>query len=106
MNIRQQRFCEYYCGECNGNAGAAMIKAGYKPKFAASNADKLLKNTEVKNYIAELNAAIKNDSIATIEDIQAFWSDIMNDITQDMKNRLRASENLAKCKGMFDSDGW
>lgn len=106
MNIRQKLFCEFYCGECKGNAGEAMKRAGYSPKYAATNADKLLKNTNVKNYIAELNAKITKSNIATIEEIQAFWTQIFNNPEEETKNRLRASELLAKCKGMFNNDDW
>ena len=106
MNIRQQRFCELYCGECKGNATEAMIRAGYKPKYAGTNADKLLKNTKVQKYIAEINAQITKSNIATIEDIQSFWTEVLNNERVQMKDRLKASELLARCKGMFDNDEW
>lgn len=106
MNIRQQRFCEYYCGECRGNATEAMIRAGYSPKYAGTNADKLLKNTNVRNYIVEINAKITKSNIASIEDIQLFWTEVVNNPKVQMKDRLKASELLAKCKGMFDNDEW
>lgn len=106
MNERQRRFCEYYCGECQGNASEAAKRAGYKAKYAATNAGKLLKNTKVKAYIAEINAEITKSNIATIEDIQAFWSEILNNPAVQMRDRLKASELLAKSKGMFNSDEW
>lgn len=104
LNMRQRRFCELYCGECKGNASEAMKRAGYAPKYAATNADKILKNTNVRAYIEEINAEITKSNIATIEDIQAFWTEILNNPREETKDRLRASELLAKCKGMFNND--
>lgn len=106
MNDRQRRFCELYCGECQGNATEAAKRAGYKPDYAGTNAGKLLKNTKVKKYIAELNAEITKSNIATAEDIQAFWTEVLNNPRVQMKDRLKASEYLAKCKGMFNNDEW
>lgn len=83
-----------------------MKKAGYSPKFAANNADKLLKNTNVKKYIAEINEKITKTNIATVEEIQMFWTSILYDEQQETKDRLRASELLAKCKGLFNTESW
>ena len=104
LNQRQKLFCEYYCGECKGNATDAMIRAGYSVKFAANNTGKLLNNKNVAEYIAELNAKITNNNIATIEDIYTFWTEILNDETVAARDRLKASELLAKCKGAFNND--
>lgn len=104
LNQRQRLFCEYYVGECNGNATDAMIKAGYSPKFAANNTTKMLNNTKVAEYIAEINSKITNHNIATIEDIHSFWTAILNDNTVAVRDRLKASELLAKCKGAFNND--
>ena len=47
LTVKQQRFVEAY----NGNATEAMIAAGYSAKSAASNVDKILKNTEIQAAI-------------------------------------------------------
>lgn len=104
LNQRQKLFCEYYVGECKGNAGDAMIKAGYAPKYARKNTGKLLKNTAVMEYIAELNSKITTENIASIEDIYSFWTEILNDKSVATRDRLKASELLAKCKGAFNND--
>lgn len=104
LNQRQRLFCEYYCGECKGNATDAMIKAGYSVKFAANNTGKLLNNNNVAEYIEELNAKITNNSIATIEEIHAFWTSIFKDERVATRDRLKASELLARCKGAFNND--
>lgn len=67
MNERQKRFCDEYL-VCL-NATQAAIKAGYSEKYAGQNADKLLKNTKIKDYIdARLNEK-ERSLIASQDDI-------------------------------------
>ena len=102
MNERQKRFCEYYVGECVGNVVQSALKAGYSNSYANHMAYKLLENVEVKNYIKELSKSNEKKRIATAEDVQAFWTDILNNPEEQTKNRLRASELLAKVQGLFN----
>lgn len=102
MNERQKRFCEFYVGECVGNVVQSALKAGYSNSYANHLAYKLLENVEVKNYIKELSKDGESKRIATAEDVQAFWTDILNNPEEQTKNRLRASELLAKVQGLFN----
>ena len=102
MNERQKRFCEFYVGECVGNVVQSALKAGYSDNYANHMAYKLLENVEVKNYIKELSKDGESKRIATAEDVQAFWTDILNNPEEQTKNRLRASELLAKVQGLFN----
>lgn len=106
MNPRLKLFAEYYCGEHLGNAEQSAIAAGYSPKYARGNANKLVAKSCVQAYIAELNAKTEAKTVATITDIQTFWTNIMQDEDEPTKNRLRASELLAKAKGMFNKEDW
>lgn len=97
----------YYCGECAGNAEQSVIRAGYSKKYARGNATKLVARPEVQQYIAYLNSLCENDPrkhVATIAEIQSFWTEIFLDEKQDMRFRLRASELLARAKGMFTNE--
>lgn len=105
MKLKQKLFCEYYLGECAGNAEQSAIKAGYSAKCARSTGYKLLQIAEIKQYIAEKSAEIETNNIASIQEIQEFWTNIMQDEDELIKNRLRASELLAKAKGMFN-ESW
>lgn len=99
----------YYCGECAGNAEQSVIRAGYSRKYARGNAHKLVARPEVQEYIKYLNSLTENDPrahIASAIEIQAFWTEVLLDEDEPMKNRLRASELLAKCKGMFQIESW
>jgi len=55
VNKRQRQFCEEYLIDLN--ATQAAIRAGYKEKFAHTNAPKLLQNTTIRTKIDELMQA-------------------------------------------------
>lgn len=104
MNERQKRFCEFYVGECIGNVVQSALTAGYSNSYANHLAYKLLENIEIQDYIKELSKGGESKRISTAEDVQRFWSSVMNDTNEQMKNRLRASELLAKAQGIFNND--
>lgn len=99
LNTRQKAFCEYYVA-C-GSATESVMKAGYSEKYAGQNADKLLKNTNIQNYIKELNKKVENKRIADIKEVKEFWSDVLRDERAKMQDRLKASEYIAKTNGAF-----
>lgn len=98
----------YYIGECAGNAEQSAIRAGYSKKYARGNAYKLIARQDVQQYIAYLrylqsvNPTSPILHIATINEIQGFWTNVMDSNRYDIKDRLRASELLAKSIGGFD----
>lgn len=99
----------YFCGEAIGNAEKAVILAGYSPKYARGNAHKIVAKKEVQEYIAYLNSLAKDDvqyHIATIKEIQSFWTTVMESGSCRTSDRLKASEYLAKAQGMFDKEDW
>ena len=49
LNSRQMKFCDEYLVDLN--ATQAAVRAGYTPKYANTNAFKLLQNTAIKEYI-------------------------------------------------------
>lgn len=104
MTEKQKRFCEFYVGECIGNVVQSALKAGYSNSYANHLAYKLLDNIEIQDYIKELSKGGESKRISTAEDVQRFWSSVMNDTNEQMKNRLRASELLAKAQGIFNND--
>lgn len=102
MSEKRKAFCQYYCGECGGNTAKAALKAGYSKSYAYAMAYKLLENVEIQQYIKQLNEEIQNERIASVEEIQEYWTEVMRDITQKPADRLNASIQLGKCKGMFN----
>lgn len=67
LRPRQQAFAEYYIE--TGNQTEAAIKAGYSEKFAGSNASKLLKNTEIKEYIEQRLNEMSERRVANAEEV-------------------------------------
>jgi phage terminase small subunit len=98
----QQRFCDYYIQ--TGNASEAYRKAGYKAKTVSSittNANRLLTNADIQQYIAERNKAIESHRIADMVEVKEFWTNILRDNQNEVKDRLKASEYIAKTNAAF-----
>lgn len=99
MNERQKKFAEYYAQ--SGNASESAKKAGYSEKFAGQNADKLLKNTNIAEYIRELTDKAKDERILTAKDRQVMLSDIARDDAQKAADRVKAIDTLNKMTGEY-----
>lgn len=99
LTQRQKKFCDEYM--LCGNATQAAIKAGYSEKYAGQNADKILKNTNVKEYLSYFQKQVDQTAIKSVEEVQRWWSSIIDDTEEGTKDRLKASELLVKSKGGF-----
>jgi phage terminase small subunit len=97
LTMKMQAFVEAYCG----NATEAALKAGYSPMSAYSQGQRLLKNVEVKAAIAARQAPSSAARIADRQERQSFWTHVMRDPDEDMRNRLRAAELLGKSECDF-----
>ena len=75
MTTRQKRFCDEYL-ICL-NATQAAIKAGYSEKYAGQNADKLLKNTNVKEYLQKRMADKQEELIADQDEVLRYLTSVM-----------------------------
>ena len=95
MNDKQAKFIAEYTKDLN--ATQAAIRAGYSPRSAYSQGQRLLKKAEVQAAMAEH----REKGIADRETRQKFWSDTMLNKKEDMKHRLKASELLAKSECDF-----
>ena len=82
-----------------GNMKRAMIDAGYSETYACKNSKYLL--DIIGQQIKEEQTEIKNEEIKSIGEIQKWWSDKMDDEGEELKDRIRCSENLAKSLGAF-----
>lgn len=87
LTAKQEAFVHEYLIDLN--ATQAAIRAGYAPKWVASNIDKLLKNTETQNAI---QAALKkrNEKL---------------DITADMVLRELARVAFSDARRLYNDDG-
>ena len=98
MNGRQKKFAEFYAE--SGNAAWSAVQAGYSQKFAGQNAGKLLKNTNIAEYIRELTEKAQDERILTARERQAMLSDIAKKGLQT-QDRLRAIDILNKMTGDY-----
>lgn len=99
MNERQKRFAEYYAQ--SGNAAQSAVKAGYSEKYAGQNADKLLKNTNIAEYIKQLAEKAQDDRIMTAKERQALLSDIAKYDGYAPSDRIKAVDTLNKMIGEY-----
>lgn len=99
LNARRKHFCEAYAA-C-GNAAQAAREAGYSEKTAKTQGQYLLTLPDVAQYVRELQDTAADARIASISQVKAFWSDILNDPKAKTTDRLKASELLAKSAGAF-----
>ena len=96
LTEKQKRFADYYIE--SGNAEEAAKKAGYN---ARGNTTKLLQNTTIRQAIKERNKQIESHRIASMEEVKQFWADTMRNEENDLKDRLKASEYIAKTNAAF-----
>lgn len=99
LNARQQRFVEAY----EGNATEAARQAGYTGSDGALSvqASRLLSNPNVAAALKGRQQKESSALIASRQDRQKFWTDVMKDDMADMQARLKASELLGKSEADF-----
>lgn len=95
MNAKQEKFCRLYITSLN--VSDAAKKAGYNP----TTGYKLMKQPEIKAYIADQLEEIKNDQIAEVQEILEMLTAINRDEKAELKHRIKAAELLGKTYGIF-----
>ena len=97
LNARQQAFVNAY----TGNATAAALAAGYSEKSARVQGRRMITNVNVANAIKKREAQRLAPAIATRQERQEFWTSVLRNKDEAMKNRLKAAELLGKSEGDF-----
>ena len=97
LNARQQAFVEAYAG----NATAAALAAGYSERSARSQGQRLLTNDDIQDAIKAREAQRLAPTIATRQERQEFWTSVLRNEDEAMKDRLKAAELLGKSEGDF-----
>ena len=95
LTERQIRFVELY----NGNATDTAQKAGYAHAERAGIRN--LQNVRICQEIAEKRSKELKPQIKDRQARQKFWSDFMDNEEKNDKDRLKASELLARSEGDF-----
>ena len=109
LNPKQERFAIEYIKDMNNTKAAE--RAGYSKKSAYMHGCRLINNDKVRKRVAELESEVKNDAIATAQEVEEFLSAAMRgQLTEEksyisdkkkekriaMKERIKAAELLAK----------
>ena len=97
LNARQQAFVEAYAG----NATAAALAAGYSERSARSQGQRLLTNDDIQDAIKAREAKRLAPTIASRQERQEFWTSVLRNEDEAMKDRLKAAELLGKSEGDF-----
>lgn len=82
-----------------GNMKQAMLDAGYSESYANDHSDYL--SEIIGEEIREAQKEIDSPKIKSIQEIQEWWSEIMENTEEDMKDRIKCSELLARSSGAF-----
>ena len=99
LTLKQKKFCEYYVA--SGNATQSAIKAGYSKKTAEMISSENLRKPYIIEYIKDLTKPSEDKRIADMQEIRQFWTNVVRNEEEDMKDRLKASEYIAKTNGAF-----
>lgn len=97
LTTRQRRFVEAY----DGNATQAAIAAGYSEKTARFMGHENLTKPYILAEIKARDTIRSTPLIASREERQQFWSSVMRDKDQQMRDRLKAAELLGKSEADF-----
>jgi len=99
LTPKQQAFVDIYIE--TGNATEAAIKAGYSRKTAKQTGYENLKKPYLVDYIKHRNKEIESKRIANMKEVKEFWTQLLRDAEADPRDRLKASEYIAKTNGAF-----
>lgn len=123
MTEKMMLFCEEYLKDKELNASAAykrVYKTCKADMTARSNASKLLKRPDVREYIQKKQAEIHDQNTADIKEVEEYLTSVMRGNSRsevlklngdgyqvvvekhpEEKDRIRAAELLGKRYGMF-----
>lgn len=123
MTEKMMLFCEEYLKDKELNASAAykrVYKTCKADMTARSNASKLLKRPDVREYIQKKQAEIHDQNTADIKEVEEYLTSVMRGTSEsevlkldgdgyqtviskkpEEKDRLRAAELIGKRYGMF-----
>ena len=97
LTAKQQRFVDAY----TGNATQAAIAAGYSEKTAPFIGAENLKKPKIIAELKSRETVRCTPLIASRAERQQFWSSVMRDKKQMMRDRLKAAELLGKSEADF-----
>ena len=97
FTLKQRRFIDVY----SGNAKEAAVIAGYSAKTANIQGFNLLRNPKIKEAIDKRLKEEQDALIATRQERQRFWTEVIRDPSIKLLDRLKAAELLGKSQCDF-----
>ena len=98
INDRQQQVILNYKAN-GGNMKKAMLDAGYSETYADRNSKYLM--GIIGEQIKEQQDEIKNEKIKSVEEIQEWWSGIVDNPNEEKSHQIKCSELLVKSQVGF-----
>lgn len=102
-NIRHERFCQFYAGECFGYGGKAYIAAGYQSKTngsAETDASRLIRNEQISNRIKHLREEYGKRIAIDAQKIMDMRLEIANCAGTKDCDRLAAIRDIERALGL------
>lgn len=100
LTPKQKKFCDNYL--VSGNATESAIKAGYSKRTAKEMGCENLTKPNLTNYIKSKSVSNEISTVMNMQEIRETWTKLIrDDKTTETKDRLKASEMLAKTYGAF-----
>lgn len=100
LTAKQQAWIDYY--KQGHTAADAARLAGYKAKsnssFGSIGSENL---TKLASYVQDRETVLESPRIATMEEVNAFWTQVMQSEEEKTADRLKASELRARAAGAF-----
>lgn len=99
----KKKFCDYFLQ--SGNATQSYLKA-FKTNnrgTAEVQAHRILREPKVVEFMEKRQAELDKKRFASIEEVQEFWAEVLRGMDREagIRDRLKASEFIAKTKGAF-----
>lgn len=116
LNPKQEKFCCEFVKSGNAGGSYQKIYGTSNSATAATNANRLLKNADIQSRLKEIQDELASERIMDVREIQERLTAIgRGEVTEEqilpsgervqkqvgIRDRIRAIELLAKCKGMF-----
>ncbi len=99
LTQRARKFGELYDGNATKTAKAAGFKGS--DNVLAQTGRRMLRNDQVLEIIKKREKKKTGPIIASREERQNFWTDVMKNNEEDMGSRLKASELLGRSQADF-----
>lgn len=96
---RRRRFCIEYLKTLN--ASEAARRAGYKTRANVAG-QRLMINADIKAFISKaINERLEADKESVKARVLGLWDNVSQDSEQNVRDRIKASELLAKYAGLL-----